>query len=250
MTASIPTWLQSGEIVKYVLENGWINELYGSKSLKYDLIFHNLLDVLECIDTCLFLGVEKLPREIYDFCRENPSVIEQIDDFPDYEHFIKTDEFQACRICATAANTSVLLCTAILENNMACIRYAIEDLHIGDVGHFQLAIKENRLLICKYIINHYPSLLNSLTLSSGLYYILAEKGACDMSLLSYLREKLNIIWPYNILTVALNSRNIEFAKYAIRNGCKIGDSDIDLAIRIGAVEVIQLLERNYETSFV
>lgn len=243
MAIDIPTWLQSGEVVKYVLENGGIDELYRSKSLKYDLFFHNLLDILKCIDTCLFLGVEKLPREIYDFCRENPLVIEKIDNFPDYEHFIKTDEFQACRICATAANTSDLLCIAILENNMACIRYGIEDLHVGDIGHFQLAIKENRLPICKYIINHYPSLLNSLTVSSGFYYILAAKGSCDISILSYLREELNIIWPYNILTIALNNRNIEFTKYAIRNGCQIEDSDINLAIRIGAIEIIQLLER-------
>jgi hypothetical protein len=236
--ASIPDWLMSGVISQYLLENTnpTEDEFILPKSLKLDLIFHNINDIIECIDTCLYLGLEKLPREIYDFCRTNPIIMEDVN--PNYQHFTQTDEFRACQICDMQGD---ILSNAISENNMACIRYCVEDLKLGDVHHFQLAINKNHIHICTYIIKQYPSWIKPIRMSCGLYFSLAQESTCDMSMLSFLREEVGIVWPHNILTMAMNHRNIEFAKYAIQHGCKIADVTVDIAVHIGSLEILQLL---------
>jgi hypothetical protein len=240
--ARIPNWLISGEISQYLLENCEPDdcEFIIPKPLKLDLIFRNVNDLIECIDTCLYLGLDKLPREVYDFCRTNPVLLDQV--APKYQHFTQTDEFRACQICDMQGD---ILSNAISENNMACIRYCVEDLKLGDIHHFQLSINKNHIHICRYIIKQYPSWIKPIRMSCGLYFSLAQESTCDITMLSFLREDVGIVWPYNILTMALNHRNTEFAKYAIQHGCRTPDISPDFAVRIGSLEILRLLaEKN------
>jgi hypothetical protein len=236
--SSIPSWLICGEISQYLSENisPIEDEFIIPKSLKVDLTFRNINDIIECIDTCLYLGVEKLPKELYDFCRTIPILLEDVN--LEYQHFTQTEEFRACQICCMQGD---ILTHAILQNNMACIRYCVEDLQMGDIDHFRKAINENRIHICKYIIKQYPSWTMPIRMSCGFYFNLAQESKTDMAMLSFLREELGIVWPYNILTMALNNQNIEFAKYAIQHGCRTPDISVDIAVHIGSLEILKLL---------
>jgi len=238
--ASIPQWLKSGEISQYLLENSEPDdgELIIPKPLKLDLIFRNVYDILECIDTCLYLGLDKLPRELYDFCRTNLIVSDQVAS----EYFIQTEEFRACQLCGMEGN---LLTNAILQNNMACVRYCVEDLQMANIDHFRKAVKENRIHICKYIMKHHPSWIAPIRMNCGFYFYLATEEIHDVSMLSYLREEVGVVWPYNILTMFLNHRKIEFAKYAIQHGCNTADFAADIAVHVGSLEILRLLaEKN------
>ena len=246
----IPNWLKSGEISQYLSDNTNQTEedFIIPKLLKLDLIFRNANDIIKCIDTSLYLGLDKLPREIYDFCQMNQIVSEDVN--PQYQYFTQTEEFKACQICSMKGN---ILTNAILQNNMACVRYCIEDLQMGYMDHFRIAVKENHVHICKYIIKQYPSWIKPIQMSCGFYFYLAEESRCDMYMLSFLREEIGIVWPYNILTMAMNHRNIEFAKYAILHGCQTANFNADIAVNIGSLEILKLLaEKNVpmDSSFI
>jgi len=243
---TIPHWLQKGEIFQFLLQNteGEEQSFVFPKTLKLDLHFKNIADVLQCIDTCLYVGLHKLPRELYDFCLHYPHALNELWCLSEDCYFKETEEYKACVICARVGEQK-LLDHAISQNNMACIRYCVEDLHQGAIGHFRLAIYENRISICKYIIHQYPDWIMPLKMCCGFYFDLAQRMPCCIEMVSYLYEEVGVCWPYNILVLALGYKNLEFAIYAIQHGCQIKDHAADLAIPLGSIELMRLLaERN------
>lgn len=258
--STIPQWLQQGEIFQFLSKNNDDGGDDGGddgergleaepfvfpKTLKLDLHFESIADVIQCIDTCLYVGLHKLPRELYDFCLHYPLALNEMWNLPDDCYFKQTEEYKACGMCAIVGK-EYLLDHAISQNNMACIRYCVEDLQVDvTIGHFRLAIYENQISICKYIIQQYPGWISSLKMCCGFYYDLAQRMPCCIEMVSYLYEEIGVCWPYNILASALGYKNLVFSIYAIQHGCEIRDHAVDLALPLCSIELMQLLaERN------
>jgi len=236
----IPNWLKSGDFIHSLLELGTDpdEEIVIPKSLTFDLHINGWMDVFHIIDTCLFFGIDKLPRELYDYCIENPSIIYQFqkaNENPDfvYQHITTIPEYQACQLCCnTAYNLDILLVDSIRLRNIPCVRYCIEDLQcVATIAHFRTAVYSGSIPICEYLIQRYPDWLPSIRWSSGIYNPLIEYEPRDMYMVKYLHEKIGIIWNSSLIIKALIHHNIEFAEYAIKNGCPIPDYAIDYAIR-------------------
>lgn len=246
----IPNWLKSGDFIHNLLELGTApdEEIVIPKSLTFNLHITGWMDIFHIIDTCLFFGIDKLPREIYDYCIENPSIsyhLQKAEENPDfvYQHITTIPEFQACRLCANSVNNVyTLLVNSIKVNNIPCVRYCIEDLQYGvTMDHFRTAVYSGSISICQYLINRYPDWLPSIRWSSGIYNPLIESEPHDMYMVIYLHGKIGVIWNSSLIIKALIHENIEFADYAIKNGCPIPDYTIDYAIRANSLHILERL---------
>lgn len=244
----IPNWLKSGDFIHSLLELGTApdEEIFIPKSFTFDLHINGWMDVFHLIDTCLFFGIDKLPRELYDYCIENPSIIYQFqkaNENPDfvYQHITTIPEYQACQLCCnTAYNLDILLVDSIKLRNIPCVRYCIEDLQcVATIAHFRTAVYSGSIPICEYLIQRYPDWLPSIRWSSGIYNPLIEYEPRDMYMVRYLHEKIGIIWNSSLIIKALIHHNIEFAEYVIKNGCPIPDYAIDYAIRANSLPILE-----------
>ena len=248
--STLPQWLQTGDFVQNLIENDDEREepIIIPKHLKLDSGFSGLIDVFEFLDTCLYLGVDKLPSFLYDYCANTPGLIEQMriveqDSNFVYQYFITTPEYQACRLCACKNNSNhTLLGMAIVEQNMPCIRYCIEDFHQpATIEHFRLALVHGHIHICRYLLTHYPIWLKSIQYSWSLYTIVAEYEPHNIDMLIYLHKEVGVIWKSCVITTALIHYNIEFVEYAIKNGCPVPQYAVDYAIRANSMTILQLL---------
>jgi hypothetical protein len=215
-----------------------------------DLVFTCLRDVMQMIDTCLYTGVDKFPREIYDFaCINAENMLTEMNELEDergelveeYYEFTKTTEYIALRLCCGCYAFSyyywdkqnklgmlALLKKAIESNNMPLVRYCIEDLDYCNIDMMSIAVSNGCIRIFEYLLNRYPLWLPSIKWDYRYCMTAAEFG--DVTMLAYLHEKVGCIWTETTITLALGENNFDCAIYAIKNGCPISRQSVYYAI--------------------
>lgn len=264
--SQIPTWLQSGEFFRNMMDIDSSVDTEMIRPLKITFDFNGLRDVLEMLDTCLYMDVDTLPTEIYRYCRESPELILEMDLFEkntieqnrqtleSYEYFITTTEYKAFRICVES-QTSIchsegdhgLLYTAIRFGNMPLVRYCVEDCGVCNMDNFSTAVKYGRIEICQYILREFKEWLSPVRMSWLNLHTAAVNG--DLQMLQYLHEQVGVWWYGKVIQDAMYHGEIECALYAIKNGCPIPKYVLDIAIQIGSVEIVSaLIEHDIDTT--
>jgi hypothetical protein len=251
--SQLPAWIQTGELYRIMSCDLTEDSDYEMiRPLKTDFVFSGLRDVIELLDTAHYMGVDKLPEEVYRYCRETPDLLLEMNEFEnhtileEYSYFIQTDEYKAFRICAEtyssillADEINSLLYIAIQRGNMSLLRYCVEDCGICHMDHFRTAVSYKRIDMCKYIICKFPEWTHSIRMDS-LYCGIAA-SIDDLPMLIYLRETVGVIWTEETIHFGIRNQNIQCAIYAIKNGCPIPKFTIDIAIHDNSLPLVQAL---------
>lgn len=264
--SQIPTWLQCGEFFRNIMEIDPLADTKMVRPLKTTFDFNGLSDVLEMLDTCLYMDVDTLPAEVYRYCRETPELILEMDLFEKntleknghslehYEYFITTTEYNAFRICVESQTSvcdsngdNALLDTAIRAGNMSLVRYCVEDCGACNMDDFSRAVEYSRIDICKYILRKFKEWLTSIQMSWLNLHTAAVNG--DLQMLQYLHEQVGVWWYGKVIQDAMYHRKIECVLYAIKNGCPIPKYALDLAIEIDSLELVKVfIEHDIDTT--
>jgi hypothetical protein len=207
----MPEWMKESELYKILLENE--NEkkdcIIGKELMLEPKFSSGLRDVLKMIDTCAYIGLDKLPKETYSYALLNKSLLAEMDEFESdqgelvsYSAFIKTPEYQAIRMCAleeedvmseiieTALDMHYenLLTEAIKMNNMSLIRWIVEDIGICENADIEMAVKSGHIHIVQYLLAKIPDVMvEHFKWTNGNSMTAAQNG--DLEMLKYLEKK-------------------------------------------------------------
>ena len=271
--SQISDWLKDGEFFKnidYEEDSVKNDEFRMIRHIKNDLILRNLLDRLELIDTCLYVGLERLPSILYYFATDNHELYLEMDKFESddppcelvrYQFLIQTPEYKALRICAENPNNrykitiEVLLDEAIMNNNYPLLYYCIDDCNVCRISHFGLAVKYGHINIAKYIIEKHRHFLPNIQLCWIHYTNAMIIG--DLEMIKYLHDTLNVKMTQYILSQALyninmedccilRKRKLECIVYLIQQDCPFSNTIMHLAISFNLLDVIRaLLDKSF-----
>jgi hypothetical protein len=246
--SQIPEWLQGG-FSNYLQENDPDEDCLVLKPLKVDLIFNTLKDILEMINTCIYLQVDKYPKEFYDFALNNVVLNQEIEELESnkgplvsFNEFTKTPEYQVVKLCINSPDTCELMKAAIKENHMGLIQYIVEELGYCD---FYTAAIYGHIHIIDFVIGLSQSAFEYIESCRIQYYKIAIKNN-DLKMLLYLKNKFNIIYDEEIiLQIALSNGQEDIAIYAINNGWSVSSTNLETASFTCSLEVVQLILEKY-----
>jgi len=245
--SELPTWLR-GEMYANFTEN--YGECQIIRPVKTDLSFHSLRDVMQIIDTCLYTGVDKMPREVFDFvCEHRANILEEMNLLENnigelalqYYEFTKTDEYKALRICSECPYTrfSDYIYSALKNDNIPLLQYCTEEEDSYRVYYYLLiCIKNNRLRCFKYLLAKNPEFLPYIQQNKSYCWEAAANGSLEM--LSYLHE-IGVIWNQSVYTIACFYFHYDCAIYALKNGCPLPEKACYFAINENSLELLKLL---------
>ena len=252
-----------GTLYDILTENEPDTETIIPKKLKIDLIFNNLGDILQTIDTCIYLGCD-FPFPILDYVKDNaPQIQAEVTAFvsgeayQEYNFFMTTQEFQAVKVFAEICNGKFYKNhhfwwqLQFIENDsvilMKYIKHIFNDANLW--GQLVLTMCMNGSI---NLIKYYSEF------DWFLRYIRDTEFACKMcakasargqlEVLRYLREVLHANWDETSLTdhfinwkTLSNAKKTECFCYAIENGCPIDKYAMTKAIANGRLEEVKIL---------
>jgi hypothetical protein len=239
--SQLPEWLH-GEIYQNIDDTNCIIP----KKIKTDIEIKCLHDILQLIDTCAYLGVDKLPAQMYEYACQNPQLFDelyQFENYPEktplikYAYFIKTPEYQAIKMCIlNQFVTYYTLChEAVSSGNIQLIQFCIEEKGVKNIQYIYNAVVNNHKEVLKYLLAKFPEWMHDVTKQDYYCCIAAKYG--HLEILKYLRE-LGAPWTdRTIHTVVLhimenkdtyvNEKRYECLEYMIKNGCPINEYEIN-----------------------
>jgi hypothetical protein len=253
--SQIPQWLQSGDFYTTIASTMADEDADFTmiRPLKTDFVFSGLRDILELLDTALYMGIERLPVEVYTYCCNTPELLIEMDllaknegELTNYQYFTTTPEYAAFRICIESKmsirDTDIeytLLYDAIKYGNMPLVEYCTEYRGACTMDSLHTAIKYKQIAICKYIVEKYPDWRTSIQMSWGLIDLAVTNG--DLPMLRYLVEVVGVIWFENVLQHAILKNQTDCAIYAIKSGCPIPKYAVDFAIDNDNIDIVSAL---------
>ena len=259
--SQFPEWLK-GEFYHSLLSNEENIHCQMIRPLKTDLVFHTLKDVMELLDTCLYIRVEYLPQEVYKFASESPQLIQEIVELQfckgpliQYYEFTKTPEYKAIRICANEAfiknkmqnkrhmtqlnMEERLLYEAILQKNLPLIVYCLNaDRNCCNIYHLEIALSGGNLEIVKYMIENNPQWTPLLQRQSERCLLFVVENDDNVAILAYLHKKLEAKWTNKILYTALKNKCQQSIIYAIKTGYTITPRFVNIAIEYNMLKYL------------
>ena len=265
----LPTHLH-GELYQNVIEHFTNEETIIDRPIKTDFIFETHHDILEMIDTCLFLAVE-LPVELFHHVSlNNTFVLKQMREYEANVHsgiiqesfFVTTPEYRALKLLAEfdIIFNDALLYTpfnlagyAIENGSIELLEYIIRDMDF-DPSIIYFAVVSGHIPSIDYLIKQ-PSIKNALFAQQkkptfygsnmGIGNTYAHElcsDATQVSVLKYLRETLQFPWDRRVVENAIRKRNHECLKYALENGCPIYmDASVCAALQHNTIDAFRLL---------
>jgi len=251
--SQLPIWL-SGDLSEFLYENEANASIAFPKKIKITLEFAGLRDILEMIDTCAYLGVNRIPFETYGYALCGVSLAEEVREFEsnmtlrEYSHFIHTPEYAAIALCVKNQSNcrETLLEEAVHIGDILITEYCIEHLKLLDTRFFIYAILPGNLEIIKYMLSqkpwNQPNKISYLKTNECFCNLAAEVGAIDI--LAFFREKLELPWTESTVEYAVRKNKYATVKYAVENGCPFEETAVDYAVMIGSMEILQLLVLN------
>jgi len=236
--SQLPQWLQGDMYVSFN-ENDADTDTVLLRPIKMDLVFTCLRDVMQMIDTCLYTGVDKFPREIYDFaCKNAEKILREMNELEhkrgelvdEYYEFTKTSEYIALQLCCKCyeftqvdldenKKLGALLKKAIKNNNIPLVRYCVEDLGYCNLEIVTVVVSNGCIGILEYLLSRYPEWLPSI--KWDYYYCNTAANYGNVDMLAYLHETIKSIWTENTIIIALTNFHYDCAIYAIKHGCPI-----------------------------
>ena len=224
--SEIPSWAH-GEIYNFLKENQRENDkdIIFEKKLFFDLNVKSLRDVLNIIDTCAYFGTEKIPTEIYNFAIANKQLLSEMNkDFISKEDYIIREEYKSIFLCTLLHESTrvlpnyhkaELINSAIRNNNMALIKYVVEDLEYCDVIQaIDRAVIYDNIEMIKYILKKYPDMIDEIRNIKSLCTFSIEKQ--NVKLLKFLVETVGVYLEDYILNIAI-IHDKDCAEYILRN---------------------------------
>jgi len=244
--AQLPQWLH-GEIYRNVVNEDKNGDCIIPKQIKTDIEIKCLDDILQVIDTCAYMCVDKLPNELYEYAFHNPPIIDEMEEFESdkthkYQYFIKTPEYQAIKLCAdNQFATYYTLCNdATRVGNIPLLRFCTEDQGVKNYQYVYNAVANNQIEVLKYLLVKFPEWTDEIKRHGYYCGIAAKYGHLEM--LKYLR-KLGAPWSDASIHIVLlhimstkelsdkdnieNNKRFACLEYMIRNGCKINEYEIN-----------------------
>lgn len=252
----LPPHLQ-GELYKNILaEYGGEEEQETpiGRPIKTDLVFERHSDILDMVDTCMFLAVD-LPDALFRYVEENPETFlsqraNVASDKIEESFFMTTHEYRALVHLAEFHNVLYKWSPKISPYHLAgyaiqnqalvlleyvCKRFGDE---IDTQGVIQYAISCGHIPIIDYLVK-VPFIKRILTpqYSQTLY-----SQVSNLIVLKYLRETLRFPWDEYVVEKALANNHIDCLQYALENGCPVFlESAAQYAFRQSTTDAIRLL---------
>ena len=256
----LPLHLQ-GELYKNVLDNfGEEEDTFIRRAIKTDFIFETHDDILNMIDTCMFLAVD-LPDELFHYVALNKSVLYQMREYEldvnsgtiEQSFFVTTAEYHALKVLAefeTSIRFAVpynLAAHAIENNSLVLLQYIGKRYteHLDPyIIHF--AVEFGNIQCIDYLVEHPKikplifKITNNVSGKTLAHQLCGE--AHTLSVLKHLHETLRFPWNENVIKRALSNKCNECLQYALENGCPIPfESAAGMAIRHATIDAFRLL---------
>jgi len=188
--SQFPQWMQESELYKSFstkdtkftkdTKHDKNKDCPVGKELMIEPVFTGLRDILKMIDTCAYIGLEKMPRETYEYAiLNNDKLVIEMEEFESdegqsvaYSAFINTAEYDAIYKCVMYAgsimadsydkmnleNLGYLLIESIKSDNMPIVRWIVEDLGFCKQAHLEMAVTYKHSHIVEYILAKKPEL--------------------------------------------------------------------------------------------
>jgi hypothetical protein len=245
--SQLPVWLEGG-FSKDLRENSPEDDCIIQKSLKLDCHFNGLRDLLEMIDTYIYMQLTELPGEFYYFARGKVSLINEMIELEsekgpliNFFELTKTQEYASIKVCINNKKLEQLLKAAIMTNQMGIIRHVVEDLgYCDEVESLLTAVKFGHIHILEYIFSIFPEQKESFKRRTVAPIMAVKNG--DLSMLVYLKETVGSIWDdKDILKTALTEHKEDCAVYLLNHGCRLTSNSLELACNMNSLELVRLM---------
>jgi hypothetical protein len=227
----LPLHLQ-GELYKHILdEYGLKEDTFIGRPIKTDFNFDTHSDILEMIDTCMFLAVD-LPTELFQYVEQNKTkILTQMLEYDDSEateksFFVTTAEYRALKVLAEFEtsvrfprySTYELAAHAIEHNSLVLLQYVCNRYteHL-DQCVIQFAISRGDIPIIEYLLE-LPFIKQMLS-TRVLYQLCSD--APNLTVLKYFRETLRFPWDERLIEKLIYNKDIDSLRYALENGCPL-----------------------------
>ena len=220
----LPIHLQ-GELYRNVLDNfSEEEEIFVGRPIKTDFIFETHADIIEMIDTCMFLAVD-LPTELFHHVAQNTTVLTQIRQYEaevnsgliQESFFMTTAEYHALKVLAefdTSMDYNISE-HAIKNESIILLQYIVKNMEFDPhIIHF--AVECGHIPIIAYLVE-VPSIILFLEQKNTLC-----KEATKLPVLKYLRETLQFPWDKDVVLNAIQyHKHHDCLQYALENGCPV-----------------------------
>jgi hypothetical protein len=249
--SQLPAWLEGGfskDLRENSLEEGPEDDCLIQKSLKLHCIFNDLRDLLEMIDTYIYMQLYEFPREFYEFARGNKGLTQSMLELESgngpLSHLFeltKTPEYAAIKVCINNKLQEDLLTAAIIMNQMGIIRYVIEDLgYCQELQALMNAVRSGHIHIIEYIFSIFPEVKPIFKFNTNWPLVAVKNG--NLAMLVYLKEQVGSRWnDRDILKTALTNHKESCAVYLLKNGCRLSSNSLELACNMDSLELVRLM---------
>lgn len=251
----LPPHLQ-GELYKNILdEYGLDEETFIGRPIKTDFNFDTHSDILDMVDTCMFLAVD-LPTELFQYVEQNKTKIyTQILQYKydvcngaiEQSFFVTTAEYHALKALAEF-ETSIrfprysayeLAAHAVENNSLVLLEYVCNTYaeHL-DQCIIQFAVSRGHIPIIEYLLER-PFIKHTLT-TRVLHQLCSD--APNLTVLKYLRETLRFPWDERLIEKLVYNQQNDCLRYALENGCPLFlTSVVYMSLRHSTVDALRIL---------
>jgi len=248
----LPPHLQ-GELYKHILdEYGVEEETPIGRHIKTDFNFETHSDILEMVDTCMFLAVD-LPTELFQYVEQNKTkMLTQMLEYDASEpteksFFVTTAEYHALKVLAEFEtsvrfprySTYELAAHAIEHNSLVLLQYVCNRYteHL-DQCIIQFAVSRGHIPIIDYLLE-LPFIKQMLSIRV-LYQLCSD--APNLTVLKYFRETLRFPWDERLIEKLIYNKDIDSLRYALENGCPLFVNMVAYrSLRHSTVDALRLL---------